>query len=211
MTSTKQIAALTRQYLKDNNMKIIAYKDVRTINENDLTKETKDYKNGVTARSHYDEQVERISRAKKSLLAQVDNWTDERLNAYKTEVAALQQLKPSEAAEMSALTQVDLTVPEIKKMLRDESTTYTQARMLLDKLEKIDRTEASKIRGAQENLLAKCDLANSQQVAYTNRYMHDKTPMASKTQHLHYTDIVYNSALKDIDAAEAAFDAALAD
>jgi hypothetical protein len=156
MTTGHKIAALTRQYLKDNNAKIIAYKDVKAINEQELEKLNNDYKHGDISRTDYEAKVAKIKANNQSLIERVNMWANTRFEEYSNERDALVALKPSEAAEMAALVSVGLTAQEIKKMLRDDATTYTQARMLVDKLDKVDHTAAQAIRATHDNLVAKC-------------------------------------------------------
>jgi hypothetical protein len=210
MTVTKQIAALTRQYLKQNDIKIKEFKDARNKNESEAAALAKNLKAGEIAQNTYDDTARKFDMASKSLLADVETWSNETLSAYNTEISGLTDLKPAEAAEMSALTKVNLATSEIKKMLRNPATTYTQSRMLLDMLDKTDPTTAEHIRGAQKTLLDACMTAQNDQVSYTTQYMRDKTPMASKLQHLNYTDSVTSHHTKAIADAEAAYDAALA-
>jgi hypothetical protein len=211
MTTGHKIAALTRQYLKDNNAKIIAYKDVKAINEQELEKLNNDYKHGDISRTDYEAKVAKIKANNQSLIERVNMWANTRFEEYSNERDALVALKPSEAAEMAALVSVGLTTQEIKKMLRDDATTYTQARMLLDKLDKVDHTAAQAIRATHDNLVAKCEVGNAQQLAYTQKHMPSATPMNSKLNRMNYTEPLVAGFNREIDEAEAAFDAALAD
>jgi hypothetical protein len=54
-------------------------------------------------------------------------------------------------------------------------------------------------------------VGNAQQLAYTQKYTPSATPMKSKLNRMNYTEPLVAGFNREIDEAEAAFDAALAD